>query len=182
MLEAPKKSDLINLLCVRYSTSEGTVYTRLRQLGFKEGRKNGKVYFDDMQIQTLDELNEHLAKDGGNITSFKEQKKEAQKKEENGLVVSALENAELSSPQSPPETDQPFIGGTVEQMQQIVAIAQQKAGATMLAERMLTAQYLANPELLSEELKNSIAEWDQKCVPQSVNAEDFAKHLIEEFT
>ncbi|MTF37554.1 hypothetical protein [Cyanobacterium aponinum] len=175
MIKAESKTELVKLLCERYGITENTVYTRLRKLEMKETKQDGILFLSDEQIQTLDELDLYLKTDDrASIASFITQQC-------TDVLPSEVQSPEYSSNHSP--FSHSFTSdGTANQIAQLVAIAQQKAGGILIAERALTAKYLANPELLDDELKEQIAHWDEKCLPTSVTAEEFANHLLSELS
>ena len=71
--------------------------------------------------------------------------------------------------------------GSENQMKNLMAIAQQRATGVLVAERALTAQYLANPELLDDQLQEKISYWEEKCTPASIDPEDFARQLLKTY-
>lgn len=178
MIEAGNKTELVKILCDRYGVSDNTVYIRLRKLGFKGEKKDGLFYLDDDQEKVLNDLDHYLrTEENGTITKFmKERCTDILPTNENGVTPTQKPQLKNQQPTQIFTSD-----GAVDQMAQLIANAQQKAGGILLAERALTAQYLANPELLNQELQDQIAEWESKCLPYATTAEEYASHLMAEF-
>jgi hypothetical protein len=176
MIEANNKAELYEILQERYQIGRTALINRLNLLNFKAKKAKDRAWFDEKEIEILDSLKQWQDTDQGTISEFIEQNVGAIAK-----IDSKIEKREdeISLDSNPVNV---YMGdGGIKQMAQIMAIAQEKAGGILIAERVLTAQYLANPDLLNDELQAKLAEYDEKCLPASINAEDFAKKLIEEF-
>lgn len=174
-MEATSKENLYVELAERYSIGRTAILKRMGKLKINAHKANGKAYITDAELNLLDGLHQWLENKEGTIQEFIQA---------NLTEITTVEDSLTPSQQVELEAEPVNIytaDGSVNQMAQLINIAQQRAGGILIAERALTAQYLANPELLNEELKNQISFWEEKCVPAKINAEEFAKQLLSEF-
>ena len=177
MIEATNKSDLYDLLQERYEIGRTALINRLNLLNFKAKKSKGRAWFDEEEITILDQLKEWQDTSQGTFAEFIEQNVGAIAKVDNSIKKEE-EVIDLES-----SNKEIFIGdGSINQMAKLMGIAQEKAAGLLIAERVLTTQYLADPSLLNDQLQAKLAEYDERCLPANINAEDFAKRLIEEFT
>lgn len=71
-------------------------------------------------------------------------------------------------------TDEPGI----DPVMALVRAAQNRAAGELMAERILAAEFRANPEKLDEDLRDRIREVEEKTAPKSVDPMMYAQQLI----
>lgn len=170
MIEATTKEDLYNLLSHRLGVSRTSVIKRLNKLGLKIKKDKEKSWLEKKELDLLDKLNEFVL-EGGTMDDFLTA---------NNLAIATVDkNKEIKLEEE--AVNIYTSDGIIPQIAQLMGIAQERAGGVLIAERVLTAQYLANPELLNDEIQARISHYEEKCIPYSTKAEDFAKQLISEF-
>ena len=177
-MEDSNRKNLIKALGDRWGVKSPTTVTkRLNALKIKieKDTDSGFYQIKEESLGILDKLNLHLKNKGATISSFLQ----------NCTDITTTESKKIT-----PANDETLVAEPIEsfnsngsnrQMMDLVAIAQQRATGVLIAERALTARYLANPELLEDELQEKISFWEEKCVPAQINPEDFAKKLLDTY-
>lgn len=133
----------------RYGLGKDAYYSRLKSLGIKHYKDGNFHYLDAEQIARLDKLHYHLL-NGGNLSNFSE---------ENSLV--AVNNSSEISRNSPASSGEKVsaafsnfdydLAAKLDRSAQTVA-----AGILAETRNRLTAEYLQNPQKISEELQEKI--------------------------
>ncbi len=176
-MEFPTNKQLMQALCDRYEVkSPTTIVKRMKALGIKTSKNSEKFWLLEDQVALLDELNQHII-EGGRISDFVEN--HCSEITTTGTALTKAESEEVELTAEP--VDVYMSNGSENQMKNLMAIAQQRATGVLVAERALTAQYLANPELLDDQLQEKISYWEEKCTPASIDPEDFARQLLKTY-
>ena len=146
-------------------------YARLKFLGIQPIKEGRKSFLDDEQIAQLTELDEYI-QEHSSMEGFKESDSNALvKAEKNDLQT----NAEQPQPTVEAQNYKRNVGSEQQQMAQLVASAQNKAAGVLIAEGVLAQQFIANPEMLPEELRNQIQA--ANAVPQ-IDPNAYAAQLL----
>ncbi|BAQ63903.1 hypothetical protein [Geminocystis sp. NIES-3709] len=172
MLTAESKEELYSLLTHRLDVSRTSVIKRLNKLNIKVKKDNEKSWIEDKELDLLDQLNDFVA-NGGTMDQFLA---------ENNIAIATVEKKSNEIKLEEEPVNIYTSDGIIPQIAQLMGIAQERAGGILIAERVMTTQYLANPELLNDEIKARISHYEEKCVPAAIDAEEFAQKLISEFT
>jgi hypothetical protein len=176
-IEGLGKEDVYLELEDRYQLSRSGLLKRLGRLGIRLKKDKEKAWIAPEDLEKLDQLHTHR-ENGGSIDSFLNPPSEEE------LAIAHGSNQQIKK-YSTPLTHNPVnvytADGSINQMAQLMNIAQERAAGILIAERALTSQYLTSPELLPDRLLDLISQYEEKCVPAQVKAEDFARQLLSDY-
>lgn len=133
----------------RYGLGKDAYYSRLKSLGIKHSKDGNFHYLDAAQVERLDKLHYHLL-NGGNLSNFSE--------ENSSLTLAESKQVSVNSLQSSDEKISNAFNGFDYDLAAKLDRSAQSVAAGILAEtrNRLTAEYLQNPERISEELQEKI--------------------------
>ena len=171
MIEASTKEELYVILGERLGVSRTSVIKRVNKLGLQIHKTKDKAWLDPEQLQLLDDMNQCIA-DGGTMDQFIA---------DNNLTITTFEDKSKEIKLQEEAVNVYTSDGVVNQMAQLINSAQQRAAGILITERALTSQYLANPELLHQDLQDKISHYEAKCLPAPVDAEEFARQLLSQY-
>lgn len=156
-----------------WSLKSSAFYERMKFLGIQAIKQGRKSYLDDKQIAQLDELDEYI-QEHGSMEGFNNTNS-------NALVKAEEKSLETNVQQPQPTIEAPnhtrSVGSEQQQMAQLVASAQNKAAGVLIAEGVLAQQFIANPEMLPEELRTQIQE--ANAVPK-IDPNAYAAQLLQQ--
>jgi hypothetical protein len=157
----------------RWNLKSSAFYERLKYLGIQTIKQGRKSYLDDEQISRLDELDEYI-QEHGSMEGFGDTNSNALvKAEENSLET----NVQQPQPTVETQSYERNVGSEQQQMAQLIASAQNKAAGVLIAEGVLAQQFIANPEMLPEQLRTQIQE--ANAVPQ-IDPNAYAAQLLQQ--
>lgn len=157
----------------RWGLKSSAFYERLKFLRIQPIKEGRKSFLDDEQIAQLDELDEYI-KEHGSMEGFNNTNSNSiVKAEENNLET----NVQQPRPTIETQNYKRNVGSEQQQMAQLVASAQNKAAGVLIAEGILAQQFIANPEMLPEQLRTQIQE--ANAVPQ-IDPNAYAAELLQQ--
>ncbi len=148
-------------------------YERMKFLGIQAIKQGRKSFLDEEQIAQLNELDEYI-QEHGSMEGFNNPNS-------NSIVKAEKNSLETNIQQPQPTVEAPnhtrSFGSEQQQMAQLVASAQNKAAGVLIAEGVLAQQFIANPEMLPEQLRSQIQE--ANAVPQ-IDPNAYAAKLLQQ--
>jgi hypothetical protein len=157
--------ELIERLGERWSLGKASIYKRMEHVGVEISKHNGESFIYSNELATLDELNEWI-NNGNKLATFPK--------------PGALVQAEGAAIEQHAIELEPLEDGY--QLRQLVRTAQEKAAGVMIAQNMLTAQFLQNPSALDPDLLAQVQNTEEAIAPKSVNPLQYASSLVRKFT
>lgn len=160
----------------KYSIGRDPLYARMRYLQIATWKVSGKAYLDADQVAHMDGLHAHIQQTGkmeGYPIPEPSGPVEAEPEETTAIVEAAPQ--QIATQQSFVPTGERSHSGEMEPMNQLVKNAQHKATGVLIAENMLAAEYIKNPDSLPEELREKIK---QSSVPPAVDPFAYASSLM----
>ncbi|NJL90855.1 MAG: hypothetical protein HC916_14480 [Coleofasciculaceae cyanobacterium SM2_1_6] len=138
---------------------KSTLYTWMKVTKVKTVKEQGKGFFDEESIATLEALKTHL-ESGGNFESWGQSE----------MITASPESIDL--PESEPEV---LEDPQHNPMSELVGNAQRQAAGVLIAQNMLARKYLDDPESLPPEFQALINK--SKPVPKSIDPLQYAQTL-----
>ncbi len=157
--EKTKLAELLEILDIK----RATIYPWLAHTGIKSCRDQGEneVYFLPEQVQELLDFKAYLG-EGGKMRHWRSHRE----------VIAKAQSAELATiPEPEPEIDREAV-----KISQLVTNAQKQAAGILIAQNLLAAQFIDNPDTLPKEMRDAISE--TKPLPKSIDPLQYAKDLI----
>lgn len=148
----------------QYGLGKDAYYFRLKKANIKAQKdETGKAYLDEEQLKRFDEVHHQIEAEKSGSSS------EIVKKESHELELKAYQSTDDKIKES--------VKGDADIAQKFDRAAQTRAAAILTeAANRLTADYIANPEALDEDLKTQVFFEDS---PQHINRQWAATHLAE---
>ncbi|MBO3461215.1 hypothetical protein G7B40_037600 [Aetokthonos hydrillicola Thurmond2011] len=154
----------ISQLLQKYSIGRAQLYDRMKYLQITTYKESGKAYLYPDQIVHMDGLHEHIKETGrmdgypvpdpsGPVEQVEQVQEESQPA---GLVVAQTQ--QMAAPTYSAKGKRSQSKEQVDDVASIVRSAQGKAAGTLIAENLLARQFIENPDLLPEELRQKIKE------------------------
>jgi hypothetical protein len=147
----------ISKLREKYNIGRDPLYARMRYLRITTWKVSGKAYLDAEQVAHMDGLHAHIQQTGrmeGYPIPEPSGPVELEPEETTAIVEAAPQ--QISTQQSFVPTGERSHSSEMEPMNQLVKNAQNKATGVLIAENMLAAEYIKNPDKLPEELREQI--------------------------
>ncbi|MEL7037767.1 MAG: hypothetical protein AAFO04_19390 [Cyanobacteria bacterium J06592_8] len=164
------KGEVVEKLLEVLEVKQATLYKRMEFLGISIQKHSNESWIDEEDYQELAALGEWIDTHG---------KMEGFEKRADQQAIVKTEETTLDIPAEQPtvqaENNSRNFGSEQQQMSQLVASAQNKAAGVLMAEGILAQQFIANPEMLPEQLKQQIQE--ANAIPQ-VDPNAFAAELL----
>lgn len=160
----------------KYSIGRDPLYARMNYLQITTWKIDGKAYLDADQVAHMDGLHEHIRQTGkmkGYPIPSPSGPVELEPEETTAIVEASPQ--QISAQPSFVPTGERSHSGEMEPMNQLVKNAQNKATGVLIAENMLAAEYIKNPDKLPEELREQIR---QSSVPPAVDPFAYASALM----
>ncbi|MBE9019471.1 hypothetical protein IQ272_25740 [Chroococcidiopsidales cyanobacterium LEGE 13417] len=160
----------------KYSIGRDPLYARMNYLQMTTWKIDGKAYLDADQTAHMDRLHEHIRQTGkmkGYPIPSPSGPVELEPEETTAIVEAAPQ--QISTQQGFVPTGERSHSSEMEPMNQLVKNAQNKATGVLIAENMLAAEYIKNPDKLPEELREKIK---QSSVPPAVDPFAYASALM----
>lgn len=163
----------------KYGIERDAFYARTRYLRIKTWKVSGKGHLDAGQVAHMDALHDHI-KTTGRMEGYPVPEPSGPQDEQQSdnttseITVSQTQQITATKPDYDPGQRQ-HQSPEMEAIAALVRSAQGKATGFIIAENMLTKQYIENPDSLPEELREKIKESAQ--VPE-IDPFAYAKTLI----
>ena len=159
--------ELIEKLRQHYKTegkplSKSQVYKRLDKAGVKAHKENGQCWLDEKQFKSLEKLDKHI-KTGGSMDSF------------GAMILQKPKSIESQSASAETQEQENLIP------QEILLLdrkSQEKAAGILIAESLITADYLNNWQLLDEDLKKEVEAAKKTAFPKNLSPKEFAETAL----
>jgi hypothetical protein len=159
--------ELTENLKSRYGiSSTSQIYKRMNHLGLKPRKGNGEVWLEEKQLEELDKLDEHL-KSGYRLDEYVVENREALVKAEPQIPEVKVEAIAAEA-----------IIDNNDAWEQMNQAAQTKATGNLILQNLLAKQYLENPELLPEEMRQAIAATEVQACPKVLNPLEYAQEAL----
>lgn len=163
----------------KYSIQRDSFYARTRYLRITTWKEGGKAYLYGDQIAEMDGLHEHIQQTGkmqGYAVPQPSGPQDGQADASDTSSAIAVQQPQQLDTKPDYSTGQrQHQNSEMEAINALVRSAQGKATGFIIAENMLTKQYIENPDSLPEELREKIKESAQ--VPE-IDPFAYAKTLI----
>lgn len=143
--------------------SKSQIYKRLDKAGVKAHKQNGKCWLDKEQFKALENLDKHI-KSGGSMQSF------------GAMVLQTKNDVETQEFDKETEVNDEIIA---EEILVLDRRAQEKAAGILIAENLITADYLKNYQLLDEDLRAEVEASKGSYFPKVVCPKNFAQTALE---
>lgn len=150
------KEELYKVFGEKYGVKRLTIIRRLKKLNIEIQKDDEGVWLEKEDHHKMDNYNSHLANDG-KLNNF------------GSIAVAETQK---------PEEIYFNRNSTPHQIAQLMRSSQQKATGILLAEAALTKQYLANPDLLDEDLLEALTEAQRAIIPPPPEPEAYAAQLL----
>jgi hypothetical protein len=157
------KGDIIQRLQERWGIGRAQVFNRIKYLEISFAKDVGGYYCLHTDLEELDQLDLHL-KGGRSMDEFPKRGRLATVERE-GL---GFENINLDDL----EGDQDFA------FAQLIRTAQEKAAGITIAQNLLTAKFIGNPEQLPEDLREQVERSQVALAPKSLNPLEIAGEFL----
>ncbi|MCG6135199.1 MAG: hypothetical protein MET45_11110 [Nostoc sp. LLA-1] len=143
----------------KYSIGRDPLYARMRYLQIKTWKVSGKAYLDAEQFAHMEALHEHI-KAAGRMEGYPVPPPSGPQDEQpdNTTSITVQEPQQLGTKPNYDPGQRQHETPEIEAIASLVRSAQGKAAGFIIAENMLTKQYLENPDTLPEELREKIKE------------------------
>jgi hypothetical protein len=166
MLTAKTKGELIKQLEDLFSVRNTTVYRRLNKLGIEPIKGEDGWSITDEALAELDKLDSWIA-DGNTLESYPTSSALAVKEDDGGEIEQ--ETIRVT----------PVEEGN--QLAQIIRNAAKKATGMLMAENVIAQEFLANPELLPDDLLEQVRATEEALTPKSIDPIQYANSLVSQF-
>jgi hypothetical protein len=164
-LMSQNSKELIEKLGDRWGVGKATIYRRLEFLGIAIAKADGKSFLNSNDLVQLDQLNEWMST-GNTLDSFPKPgalvQSEAGAIDQHTIELEAVEEGH--------------------QVRQLVRTAQEKATGVLIAQNMLTLQFMQNPDALDPDLQAQLRTTEEAIAPKSINPLQYASSLVNKFT
>ncbi|MEG3440047.1 hypothetical protein V0288_23160 [Pannus brasiliensis CCIBt3594] len=169
-LISANSEELIEKMKQRWNIGQSTVYERMKSLGVKKAKENGETFIYSDDLQRLDDYNEWLA--AGNPAATFPGFEGA-----GALVQQEEQTLDRATIELDPIEVEPGQG-----FRQIVRTAKEKAAGTLIAQNLLTMQFLQDPESLDPDLLEQVRRSEEAIAPKSIDPRQFANSLIRKYS
>ena len=185
------KGEVVEKLLDALEIKQATLYKRLEFLGISIQKNSTESWIESDDYEELvalaEWINTHGKMEGfekraenSAIIPTHNKKVEASAEQSTHRIIKTEEKSLDTNVQQPTvevqNTNRNF-GNEQQQMAQLVASAQNKAAGVLMAEGVLAQQFIANPEMLPEQLRTQIQE--ANAIPQ-VDPNAFAARLLQQ--
>ncbi len=161
----------------KYSIGRDPLYARMRYLRMTTQKVSGKAYLSADQVAHMDALHEHI-KATGRMEGYPvpEPSGPVETEPEQTTAIAVSPSGQMESNQSNySPTQQRAHSGEMEAIAAMVRNAQSKAAGMLIAENMLAAQFIQNPDKLPDDLRAKIQE---SAAPPSIDPFEYASALM----
>ena len=165
-IQGKNKGEIVEQLAEKFQVGTTTIYARFKKLGVQPYKENGQYYLNDHDLAEMGKLNDWIA-EGNTIESFQTK----------GALVQS-ESSEMEPIQETIQLEEIEEG---HQVNQIVTVAQQTAASVLIAQNILTKQFIENPELLSPDLLAQVNQSREAIAPKSINPLHLANQLVSRY-
>lgn len=166
-------AELIAKLEEKFSIKKAMVYKRLEYLKIKPFKEGRQLWLSDQQLADLEGLHEHMQATG-TMDGYKNQL---------AIVPSSSEISSTKHKIINPEPEKIYGKPTgLEAFTAIQKSAQTRAAGTVMFRAMLESQYIENPELLPEELRQQIAQVQEEYATKVVDPLAYADALMQSYS
>lgn len=142
--------------------SKFQAYKRLDKAGVKAHKQNNQTWLDDEQFTALEELDKHI-RSGGSMHDF-------------GAMI--LQDQKTIDNQNTEQQSQHQNELIAEEIVVLDRNAQEKAAGILIAESLITADYLNNWQLLDEDLRKEVQEVKITVLPKKTSPKQFAEAAL----
>lgn len=160
------KGEIVDQLSEKFGVGKTTIYARFNKLDVQPYKENGQYHFSSSDLDEMDKLHSWIA-EGNTIESFP--------------LKGALVQSESAAIEQEQETIQLEDIEEGHQVNQIVTVAQQVAAGTLIAQNILTKQFMDNPESLPPELLAQVNQSREAIAPKSINPLHLAHSLVSRY-
>lgn len=170
---------LISELLKKYEIGRDSLYNRMRYLRITTWKVSGKACLDPQQVKYMDDLDEYI-RVNKRMEGFPipEPSGPIEVEEEQTTTLAVAQTQQVTTSTTPnysTEEQRSQSSGDVENLVKLVESAQNKATGLLIAENLLARQYIENPELLPQHLKDKIKEAGEI---QAVDPFAYAQSLV----
>jgi hypothetical protein len=164
----------------KYSIGRDPLYARMRYLRMTTEKVSGKAYLSADQVAHMDALHEHI-KATGRMEGYPVPPPSGPVEEEpeTTTAIAVSQQTSVSAQAAPTPsfkaTGERSHSGEMEAIAAMVRNAQSKAAGMLIAENMLAAQFIQNPDKLPDDLRAKIQE---SAAPPSVDPFEYASALM----
>ncbi|WP_373527385.1 hypothetical protein [Nostoc sp.] len=143
----------------KYEIGRDPLYARMRYLQVKTWKVSGKAYLDAGQVAHMDALHDHI-KLTGRMEGYTIPDPSGPQNEqpETTSAIAVQEPQQLETKPDYTTGQRQHQSSEMEAIAALVRSAQGKATGFIIAENMLTNQFIENPDSLPEELREKIKE------------------------
>lgn len=160
------KISILELL-KKYSIGRDALYSRMNYLQITTYKIGGKAHLDGEQLAHMDGLHEHIRATGrmegypipeptGPQPEAVSVEVPVQNQQTGAIEVATQQQMATTTPQVAPTKKRATGNNQTEAIASLVENAKNKAAGVLIAENMLAQQFIQNPELLPEELREKI--------------------------
>jgi hypothetical protein len=145
----------------KYGIQRDSFYARTRYLRITTWKEGGKAYLDADQIAEMDGLHEHIQQTGrmqGYSIPEPSGPIDEQQSDNTTASITVQQSQQLDTKPDYSTGQRQHQSPEMEAIAALVRSAQGKATGFIIAENMLTNQYIQNPDSLPEELREKIKE------------------------
>ena len=145
----------------KYGIERDAFYARTRYLRMKTWKEGGKAYLDAGQTAHMDALHEHIQQTGrmqGYPIPEPSGPIDEQQSDNTTASITVQQSQQLDTKPDYSTGQRQHQNSEMEAIAALVRSAQGKATGFIIAENMLTKQYIENPDSLPEELREKIKE------------------------
>ncbi len=147
----------------KYGIRRDSLYSRMRYLQITTYKVKGKAYLDAGQVTQMDALHDHI-QTTGKMEGFPipESSGPVEVEDEQPASITTLavttQTQHIAAPNYAPQETRSQTSEQVDDVIALIRSAQGKAAGVMIAENLLARQYIQNPELLPDDLRQKIKE------------------------
>ncbi len=142
--------------------SKSQAYKRLDKARIKSHKGNGQCWLDAEQFIALEELDKHI-KAGGSMHDF------------SAIILQERKNIDNQNTEQQSQHREELIA------EEIIVLdrkAQEKAAGILIAENLITADYLNNWQLLDEDLRAEVTASKKQSCPKKFSPKSFAEAAL----
>ena len=165
-IQGKNKGEIVEQLAEKFEVGTTTIYARFKKLNVQPYKENGQYYLNDHDLAEMNNLHNWIG-EGNTIESFPMK----------GALVQS-ESSEMEPIQETIELESVEDG---HQVNQIVTVAQQVAAGTLIAQNILTKQFMDNPESLPPDLLAQVNQSREAIAPKSINPLHLANQLVSRY-
>lgn len=173
------KGEIVQWLQDKWGIGRAAAFNRLKYLEVDFSKDEEGFYCTDADLEDLDNLDVHL-KGGGKMDEFP---KRSSLSEVEGGRLTVVEGRSLSEVEGAPELEgeidlEDLEGDEQYAFAQLVRTAQEKAAGLHIAQNLLTAEFMRDPNQLPDDLRQQVERSQVALAPKSRNPMDIAGEFV----